>query len=889
MNANVKILLFILLATVMLGSSEKITAQQPQLDQESFYQVQGAVKGGDSVNVQTAELTATPQLMQDYGQIAIPLNIILDPPTAEEKATLVNDDRKGALKIGFGRTMPSLYQGNILPLLQWQPTSSGGQTAVFKIVSPGAKAIRAALKATDFTKALEIRFFSLQDKDQIFGPYTAKDLQPLIRAAESSEDGGDNSIFWSPIIEGESVGIELYLPSFTQAPGFSLEAPQISHLVYSMLHPNDESAADSGMVLPSRASDIGRAGACNKDVACDLQTNPPNLPDATVKITSTVGGTTYLCTGTLLQDSDSDSKIPFFMTSGWCITSQSEARTMESYWFFQKTSCSGTQYTMEHQSGGADWLARDTNLDFTLLQLNTDVPNGAYFAGWTSAPITPGSYVLGIHHPMGDLKKWSQGTAAGFSPRGGAVNNAGGYIRVTWSDGVTEYGSLGSGLFDTEGNFRGILSTGLSSCSASNEPDWYGRFDQIYPSVSQWLSTGATVLKKGVALASSLSQGRWQEFKINVPSDNTLKVELYNLSQDADLFVRRGMRATTVQNNCKSLNFNTSPEACSRPNYGNNTWYIGVIGYAPGITYFTIKASLERNPAVTFNPGGLAFGNQQVGVTSAPQVVTLTNSGAAPLTISGISTSDGFTQTNTCGPSLGPGASCSINVDSLPSRAGSYIGQLTVTSDADGSPHMVGLNGIGVSVFTLAVSKTGSGQGVVTSNPPGIGCGGDCRESYVNGVVVALTAIASSGSRFTGWNGACSGASKTCWVTMNQARTVTATFVKVYRLTVSKTGRGTVTSSPSGINCGSDCTESYTSGKVVTLKAKASSGYRFTGWSGACRGKASCRVTMNGTKAVKVTFSRVKSAVFKATSEPDHANWDDDSILPDEYTTPLLP
>ena len=78
-----------------------------------------------------------------------------------------------------------------------------------------------------------------------------------------------------------------------------------------------------------------------------------------------------------------------------------------------------------------------------------------------------------------------------------------------------------------------------------------------------------------------------------------------------------------------------------------------------------------------------------------------------------------------------------------------------------------------------------------------------------------------------------------------------------YTLTVSKTGSGsgTVTSSPSGINCGSDCSENYNEGTTVTLTANPSSGSTFVGWSGDCSGTGSCIITMNSNKSVTVTFN----------------------------------
>jgi hypothetical protein len=76
----------------------------------------------------------------------------------------------------------------------------------------------------------------------------------------------------------------------------------------------------------------------------------------------------------------------------------------------------------------------------------------------------------------------------------------------------------------------------------------------------------------------------------------------------------------------------------------------------------------------------------------------------------------------------------------------------------------------------LSVSKTGTGEGTVTSSPSGINCGGTCSVSYNDGTSVTLTASAQTGSSFTGWTGeGCSGTG-TCVVSMTQARNVTANF-----------------------------------------------------------------------------------------------------------------
>jgi subtilisin family serine protease len=158
--------------------------------------------------------------------------------------------------------------------------------------------------------------------------------------------------------------------------------------------------------------------------------------------------------------------------------------------------------------------------------------------------------------------------------------------------------------------------------------------------------------------------------------------------------------------------------------------------------------------------------------------------------------------------------------------------------------------------YTLTVTKAGTGSGSVVSAPNGLACGIDCTEPYAEGTTVTLNPTPAAGSVFAGWSGDCSG-SGVCTLTMTSARNVGATFTAVpYALTVSKTGSGTVTSSPAGINCGSTCTAPFNGGAAVTLSATPAVGMKFTGWSGACTGAAStCAVSITAARSVSAAFA----------------------------------
>jgi hypothetical protein len=106
-------------------------------------------------------------------------------------------------------------------------------------------------------------------------------------------------------------------------------------------------------------------------------------------------------------------------------------------------------------------------------------------------------------------------------------------------------------------------------------------------------------------------------------------------------------------------------------------------------------ASTGNDPVVSLSPGSLAFGSQLVGTTSTPLTVNLTNTGSADLAISSIAATGDFAQTNNCGSSVAPGASCTISVRFTPTTSGPRSGTVTITNNADGSPHVVSLTGTG--------------------------------------------------------------------------------------------------------------------------------------------------------------------------------------------------
>jgi lysyl endopeptidase len=135
--------------------------------------------------------------------------------------------------------------------------------------------------------------------------------------------------------------------------------------------------------------------------------------------------------------------------------------------------------------------------DATLMRLNQPPPAGVRFSGSLLAAQPVGTSASGLHHPAGDLLKFSQGNIDSYASCAGVSctlqsrpANAN-FLTVRWGRGTTETGSSGSALFTPVGSNQyvmGHLFAGLASCTRPTESDYYGRFDVDYrAALYRWL------------------------------------------------------------------------------------------------------------------------------------------------------------------------------------------------------------------------------------------------------------------------------------------------------------------------------------------------------------------------------------------------------------------
>ncbi len=739
-------------------------------------------------------------------------------PLTESRMTEPQDPFSSApVKIGFLREVLALSTSpQVATALEWTTNPDGFLVGHLSVRSSGAAALRMGLRFYLLPPELELRFHdeTLNQIEVVSGTEIQSVLGENQKAGDTSEDA---LIYWSPVINGESLGVEFSLPPGVTTESLGFRVTGISHLSV-----NPAKSEPQSLIQKAAAS-------CNLDSRCYSNWSP--ITNAVARITFVSGGSSYLCTGTLLNDTSS-SNTPYFLTANHCISSQTTASTITSYWFYYSSSCnSGSIYSgTKSVSGGGALLYNSSTTDGSFLKLNGSLPSGVWFSGWTTSIPSIGIPSTGLHNPTGDLQKISfwltdeyetcQAAGSGTFTCSPSTQSSATFINMAQLSGTTEGGSSGSGVFlDNNQYLFGQLYGGSASCSNPNGSTIYGLFGKTYANgnLGQWLSAGkqkqtvtvtapsSIAIKESAAITSSASSGLPVTLSSSTPSTCAVTGtsvtglstglcvvsgsqagnETYSSATGtAGLTVNKANQTVTVvlpssltalqtgsvtASSSSGLSVtlaSTTPTICSVSNTTVNA-------ILPGIC--TIQGTQAGNS--TYNS---TTGSSSVTVTRAPQTITVN----APSSIAWGSTglvsataSSGLSVTITpqtpsiCGVANGiisglyPGT-CSIEG----SQAGNQIYDPASTQSSVA---------IDIPVYptpSRQLKVRFIGAGLVESSPAGISCSPYCFQSFPKGSTVQLVATAQSGHQFVRWSGGCLGRRTTCNIRMSQARNVTATF-----------------------------------------------------------------------------------------------------------------
>ena len=326
----------------------------------------------------------------------------------------------------------------------WETTTDGDRIWRLGIRSPGAYSINLTFDRYVLPPGAELYVYN-PDRSFILGAFTEDNNQ-------------EDMYFATSLVPGEEVVIEYFEPYGVPFPGM-LNLETVTHAYRSIF---------------DHTKSFGNSGSCNLNVACEEAHGWDNEIDAVVLM---LVGSNSLCTGTLINNTGFDGR-PLLLSANHCYRNPSTLV----FWFnWQSTTCENPDQAPPYDAlSGAVSRARFSSSDFWLLEFNHKVPidYNPYFAGWNRTLTSNiNGPLAGIHHPRGDIKKFSyalEGANASSYLSGPGTGIS--HWHITWSGGTTtEMGSSGSPLFDSFGRIIGQLHGGYAACG-NTEPDWYGRF-----------------------------------------------------------------------------------------------------------------------------------------------------------------------------------------------------------------------------------------------------------------------------------------------------------------------------------------------------------------------------------------------------------------------------
>lgn len=248
-------------------------------------------------------------------------------------------------QVGVAQGVPDLQTlAAMRQALHWTPLAHGGQVAAITLSSPGAAAVRVGLRVGDLPESARLRFSAPDDRTpvEVSG---ARVLAALERNANAGEKGGVARTWWSPVVEGSSVTMEIELPPGIDPQAIAITVPALSRLTFDV---RGELAA------------LHAAGNAAAAVAV-----------------YTTDGASYACNGTLVAPSTAPAAHPYFLTANRCIASQSAASSMELFWD------AGT--APGDPCNGAALLYAAARTDTAFLALDTPPPGTDAYAHWASA------------------------------------------------------------------------------------------------------------------------------------------------------------------------------------------------------------------------------------------------------------------------------------------------------------------------------------------------------------------------------------------------------------------------------------------------------------------------------------------------------------------------
>ncbi len=349
-------------------------------------------------------------------------------------------------------------------------------------------------------------------------------------------------------------------------------------------------------------------------------------------------------------------------------------------------------------SGGVRWYEiQNPNGTPVVAQQSTFAPDSNY--RWMGSVAMDQSGDLAVGYSVSSS---SLDTSVRFAARlaGDPLNTLGAEVSAVAGGGV-QNGSTSNGPLTRWGDYSAMQVDPVDDCTfwytqeyikTTGSFNWSTRISSFkFPSCGAsgpTASLSPTSLTFGNQNVGSTSAAQ----NITLSNSGTAALSITSIAASGDYAQTNNCGASLAAGANCAISVKFTPTAA-----GTRTGTITVTDNAPGSpqTASLTGTGVAVGPSASLSPTSLTFASQTIGTTSAAQNITLSNGGNAALTVSSITASGDYAQTNNCGASVPAGGSCTISVTFTPTAAGTRTGTITVTDNATGSPQTASLTGTG--------------------------------------------------------------------------------------------------------------------------------------------------------------------------------------------------
>jgi hypothetical protein len=324
---------------------------------------------------------------------------------------------------------------------------------------------------------------------------------------------------WTPSVAGPAIRFEVRLPEGAiEGQGFTIDKV----LELFQLNP-DGSPVLGGAVQTKEDFSCAQDAACYNATALSVM---DLFKHADAYLEFVDGGQSFSCSGSLLNDTDDSTTIPYLLTAHHCFSTQTAASTLEAFFDDISTSCGGTAPALGSlpRTAGATLLATGAATDFTFVRLPS-LPPGRGLLGVTDAAVANGTTLYRLSHPLGISMGYSVATLTTTGPTCSDATRPNFLYSVRSLGGIFE-GSSGSPDVRSDGKVVGQLTGSCGptaqadeGCDAANHiVD--GAMSGTFASIAQWLTpTTTTTPGPCVPGDTTLCLGANGRFKVEAAFD----------------------------------------------------------------------------------------------------------------------------------------------------------------------------------------------------------------------------------------------------------------------------------------------------------------------------------------------------------------------------------